>query len=171
MKHTRILLAVILVLSLWFVVGCGKVAEKAVEKSIETGVENSSGNDVKVDLDQNKVEIKDKDGTTYTSGGEQKWPKEMPSVVPEFKYGKIIGVSNINSEKGKNITLSFESVDKNAYQSYKKDLEDAGWTINMTSQFDTSWSLSAQKDKQMVTVTGGTDDSGALLNYAENVDQ
>lgn len=55
------------------------------------------------------------------------WPSDMPSVVPEFTYGDAL---ESNSGMGAYF-VDFENVPTTALESYKSDLEAAGWTASI----------------------------------------
>lgn len=133
--------------------GCGKVAEKASEKAAEKAIEQASGGNAKVDLDnEGNVEIKTSEGTLKT--GSNEWPKQIPSDVPRFTDGKIISVvESTENDQGKGIFVGIENAGIDAADTYKSELEKAGWSMVLSSKTPEAVMYSAQKDKRLVTVS------------------
>ncbi len=159
-RNVGILLVFLLALSL-IVGGCGQAAEKATEKVLEEAIENESGEKVDLDVDNESVEIKTDQGSLKV-GSTYDWPSGMPSDVPEFKYGSIIGVIESNSDAGKSYTVTLENIEADAFEKYKSALEDNGWTIQYTQQMGTGWSLNAVKGNNGVSVIVSEDTTGVV---------
>lgn len=73
--------------------------------------------------------------SSLTDGLTAEWPDDMPGEVPEFTWGNIVA-----SSKGKNPatdqdvwTVTFDSMDEDASEKYKQDLESNGWSIDSYS--------------------------------------
>ncbi|HHX86590.1 MAG TPA: hypothetical protein GX693_00245 [Firmicutes bacterium] len=127
-----VLLGVVLLLSL---TGCGvkkKVEEKVTEKITEGIIDKVAGEDVDIDLDDGKINIKDKDGTEWSIGGGE-WPKgEAASLIPEFKKGKIESV--IETTEG--CMIFVVEVDQKDYEKYIDQLTSAGYTEDVVNYSD-----------------------------------
>jgi len=76
-------------------------------------------------VDNESVEISTDQGT-LKAGSTYDWPEGMPSDVPEFKYGTIIGVMESNSDAGRSYTVALENIEADSFDEYKSALEDNG---------------------------------------------
>ncbi len=155
-KQITIILAVLLALSL-IMGGCGKVAEKAIEKTIES----ESGGKVDMNLKEGTTEITTDQGSIKI-GATYDWPAAIPSDVPEFKYGTVTGVMESATETGTSYTVTFEEIAADSFEKYRSDLEDNGWTMQYTQQMGTGWSLNAIKDNNSVSAVMGDDYTGIV---------
>jgi hypothetical protein len=73
------------------------------------------------------------------------WPSDMPNEVPEFTYGDTL---ESNSGMGAYF-VDFENVPSTALESYKSDLEDAGWRASIMKITNT---LSGSTDDYTIQV-------------------
>jgi uncharacterized lipoprotein NlpE involved in copper resistance len=131
-KAIVVLIAVVLLLSL---TGCGirqKISEKVTEKITEGIIDKVGGDDVDIDLDDGKINVKDEDGTEWTMGGGE-WPKDgAAALIPEFKEGTISAV--VNSPEG--CWIEIEEVDEKDFQQYVEALKNAGFDKNVATSSD-----------------------------------
>ncbi len=164
-KYLSMVLVVLLALCL-IIGGCGNAAEKATEKALETAIESESGEKVDLDVDNESVEITTDQGS-LKAGSTYNWPAGIPSDVPEFKYGTIIGVMETNYEAGKSYTIALENIEADSFDKYKNALEGNGWTIQFTQQMGAGWSLNAVKDNNSVVVAVGDDATGSISFISE----
>ena len=117
MKQLKIiLLASIFILAL---AGCGtkeKLKEKADEAITEEIIEDATGGDV--DIDGDKITVKDESGATITIGTD--WPtSELSKTIPEFKDGVITSVTDSEDI----IIISMEQVKSEDYLDYLKEIK------------------------------------------------
>jgi hypothetical protein len=56
------------------------------------------------------------------------WPGWVPSMIPEYRYGEIVRVDEF--EYGGSPKIVNIQMDKNPFESYRKELEDKGWVIS-----------------------------------------
>jgi hypothetical protein len=159
--HRTILLALIMGSATLFN-SCKKAAEKTTEKMIE----RSMGGDAKVDIDDQKVVIKTDEGTFTTDANVHSWPNDVPDNVPEFKDGKVMGATTQTMEGAKNWMIMFEKVANEALEVYKKQLENAGFTISFTTVAGSGGQLGAEKDDLSVMLMIG--DGNATVTVSQN---
>jgi len=164
-------LAAVLILALC---GCGKAAdkvgEKATEKITEKAMEKEGVKDASVDIDEGKLAIKtDKGSINMNTGSGQKWPDGIPGDVPEFKYGKIVAVMESNENGQKAYTMSLEMIADGAVESYKKDLEAAGFKIDNYLQADTGGSFSGIKNNYTLSLFTDSGNKSGMLVYSPQV--
>lgn len=170
MKKGGVAIVVVVVLVLFGLLGCGvlgffvynnfikeKVAEEVGEAIIEGALEQESGSDVDVNIedDGGSVTIEDDDSSMQITSDEE-WPSNLPSSVPEFTYGKQVSSTYISGEYGEGWTIAFEENSSDAYTSYKADLEQNDWTIGTTIESGGVYMLSATKDNMTLSVNHNT---------------
>jgi len=76
------------------------------------------------------------------------WPADLPNDLPKFKLGRLkeVGTMTISGE-GKTWTLEFEKVETGASDKYLKELEDKGWTTELTYSVGDDTMIQASKGK------------------------
>ena len=113
------LLMILLICSL--LAGCGtkeKIEQKVGEKIAEEAVEKALGDkNTDIDIDGDKITVKDKEGGTLTFGGGE-WPDI--DFIPEFKQGKIISATH--DSKGKAMII-MEEVDRKSFEDYRENIK------------------------------------------------
>lgn len=113
------LLVILLICSL--LAGCGtkeKIEQKVGEKIAEEAVEKALGDkNTDIDIDGDKITVKDKEGGTLTFGGGE-WPDI--DFIPEFKQGKIISATH--DSKGKAMII-MEEVDRKSFEDYRENIK------------------------------------------------
>ena len=130
---------------------CRRAAEKTSDKVIEESI----GNEAKVDIEDEKVTIKTEEGTFTTNTSVSSWPGEIPDDVPEFKNGKVISVTAQETDGDNNWVVIFEEVPEGALEKYKEELENTGFKINYTTMTGSGGYLAALKNKLSVVVMTG----------------
>ena len=100
---------------------------KVAEQTTESLIEGVTGGKVDIDSEGEDVSIETEDGS-YSMTGDNEWPSDMPSSVPEFSYGKIEASSKSSSGDSTNWSVSFTDVKSDAYDSYTSELEKSGWS-------------------------------------------
>jgi len=164
-RTTCLLLAITLVVLSLTITGCSFLAKKAEEKAIQ----NATGGQAQVNQNNGSVTIKNGQGT-FQAGGTYQWPSAMPADVPKFTYGTITAVIQSNTANNKGITVAFTNATPDAFDKYKGSLQNAGWSIQETSQSTDGFMISAGKDKRTVMVIFNTDSDKGLSGtvvYAE----
>ncbi len=158
-KWIRLVLVVLSIFVLSVVVsGCGAAAEKASEKATEKAIEDATGGKAQVDLDKDQVTVKTEEGTTKV-GGTNEWPAKIPSDVPKFAAGKITSVvESTPTEGGYQVMVGIEGASMANIESYKGQMESAGWKITNTTKIEDGYMVSAEKDNRTVLVSFSTDD-------------
>lgn len=148
MRRRVINILVLLVMALSMVAVGYSLTRKAPEKAIES----ASGGQVKVEQNNGGVTVKTDQGT-FQAGSIYEWPAQIPSDVPKFSYGKIISVVQNNTADSKGISVGIENATGDAFDNYKGDLQNAGWSIETTSQSKDVFVISATKEKRSVVAT------------------
>lgn len=128
---------VILILFISTISGCAKVGTKIAEKAIE----KAAGGNVDLNLDENKVNIKDEEGNQTQIGENAKlpdgWPSELP-VYPDVKLSMSTKTKNGDTNKNEFSILGEVTggTIKDVYNWYK-DKYGAGWEVT-TDQYTES---------------------------------
>ena len=150
-KSPRKIAAVSVALSMVFVAGCGKAAEKVAEKATEEAIENEVGGDADVDLNpdggmkietedgsysadgEGNVNIETEDGS-YSSSAElpEGWPEDVP--VPAGL--KIQMGSSADTPQGLMLTVNgtVTTAPDKVMADLKKEL--SGWEMTQESVID-----------------------------------
>jgi hypothetical protein len=107
---------------------CGQVAEKAAEEAVE----RSTGAD-KVDISEDGVKVKTKDGT-FETGTAAEIPEDLPKA-PLFVDSTLQSSTKLTSNGDTTWLLNGVVKDaKTAYRTMVKDLKAAGWEINSETE-------------------------------------
>lgn len=136
----------VLVLALLLVVtGCGKSSEIAAEKALEKAAGENAQVDIKKD---GEVEIKTTEGTLNV-GGNYEWPDRLPEDVPRLTEGKIISIMESEEEDSKGeVYVGLDNVTVDAYEKYKAELTNSGWTIVASSKEESEFMIMATKGER-----------------------
>lgn len=86
-----------------------------------TGCDSNAGE--KTDMSKEKSS-----GGMPIPGGSN-WPDWAPSIVPEYKYGRVVTAVEMPDENGGALILGKLQMNQDPYASYKKDLLDKGWEV------------------------------------------
>ncbi len=123
---TTAIIIVIVILAILGVAGWAisrYVGQKIGENVAEGLIGAATGGKVDVDSSGEQVSIKTDEGSLNV--GSKTWPKDMPSVVPEFKYGSLTGTLSVTDPASWSVT--YENADADTYEKYQKDLQRAGF--------------------------------------------
>lgn len=144
--------------------GCGAVSSKIGDEIGEKIIENAAGDDVDVEVEDDKITIQDNEGnsTVIDSSGSQPWPDSLPDDLPVFD-GNIVGSMNIQGA----IMLTIEDVDAEDAADYIKEVKKAGYEQQMETNAQGSLYGIYQKDNAMVTITYTDDESVMTITYAK----
>ena len=126
--------------------GCGAVQDKVTEKIGEGIAEKAIGGNVDITKDGVKVE---KDGVSYETGNDLKWPKDAMGDLPEPK-AKISAVLNADAEKGG--SLAYEEMSLEDAKVYVEELKALGYKdgLNMS-------------DEDLITYSGKNSDGYSVM--------
>ena len=94
------------------------------------------------------------------------WPKQIPSDVPVFKYGKLdASIANPNGEGSKDMAMiQISGISADGYAKYEQDLKAAGWTITTNSEYADS-QMSAEKGTTTVSIDKNPMGDGTAFFY------
>ena len=158
------LLAIVLVVSVAALVGCGKKesGEKVAENMMEKTLERATGEKTDVDVEGENVTI-----TTPSGSVEMKetgeWPSDMFSDVPRFTYGTVERVSKGTEGGMKKFNIYLRDVSDDAIDKYGADMKAAGWEAQSTMQSDEGGMVSAQKGNIALQVIYNKTDKTAVV--------
>lgn len=146
MKKANIWVLLLTAVTLVFMTGCGKIQEKVSEGVVEKTVGG------KVDITNDGIKVQ-KDGASFQSGNDLKWPKSSMGDLPEPK-AKINGLVDANNKEGCTVVFSEMSLDD--AKAYVEKLKDLGYKDDGLSISDTdNLSYAGQN-------SGG---ASAIINY------
>ncbi len=182
MKKKGPVIIIIIIVAIFFVLGlCGvggyfiytkvikkakdTVGDKIGEELLEEAIESGTGSDVNIDSDDESVSIESDDMSMNIEEG-QDWPEDIPSTVPEFTYGTILGVTQSLNQEEDYWAITIQDIDSNAFTNYKSDLEDNGWEIDYTQTYNEVEALSASLDNDTVVLTIATEENTATMSIS-----
>ena len=126
------LLIVLVVLAL-VAVGCSKAAERTIEGAIEKQIEDESGGNANVDIneDDGSVSIETDEGSIQIGGAEI--PGDFPLPVPD--HAEVISVMSTSGENaGAQVSMTFDPDDLDDVAALYEDFfNDQGWEVSRTN--------------------------------------
>ncbi len=145
--------------------GCN-LGEKIGANITEELLEESSGEDVEVEIDGDKVTysseegevsidgdkitFEGEDGTVMTSGTDNEWPQgEAADYLPKLSGGVISYVMNGPEA----CMLLVEEITEEEYDSYVKEIKDSGFTENLTESVAEGLKLYSGSNKENAVAT------------------
>lgn len=149
------LLFAVAVVSCLMIFSCHSGSKKVSEKVMENAIENATGKDAKVDINKEKVVIESGGDRMVVDGKANTWPNEIPGDVPEFKLGKIEGVTTSNVDGANTWTIAFKEVQNGFLEKYEAQLKDKGFETTIIKSGDKGGSIMAETKKYAVFLMGG----------------
>jgi hypothetical protein len=159
---------VIALFTLGFTLACKNIAEKATEKIVEKSIEKSSGEDVDIDLDGEKTVVETKDGRMEIDAKSNTWPKDIPSQVPKFDFGDVVGVTMNESDDTKGWTIIFNEVSDEALEKYKAQLKSEGFESQSMTMPGKGGTVTATLDNIVVALVAGEGEASLSIQLEQN---
>ncbi len=125
-----------------------KIGEEIGESLTEKYMEGISGGNVDVDIEAG-----------------DKWPKDMPKRVPEFKKGKIENSSVLKMSGTWQIAISISGVKENDFNDYAARVAEAGYDNVMSAKYDGVLSSSNLHGENILTMTLDTSTDEMMISY------
>lgn len=122
---------------------------KLTEKTIETAMEQSTGEDVDVDINSQNQEMVVETEEGKLTVGKQEIPENFPSDLPIYRNSEI--VTTVSSAEGIAVTLSTKDTVSDVSDYYQGALKTNGWTIVSTSTINNAVVYGIEKGE----VSGG----------------
>lgn len=170
-KTTTIIVVVIVVLIILGYAGSyifsHFIAKKVGETAAEKILESATGGKVDISSNGDGASVSTKDGSIQT-GDKAKWPSDMPSVVPEFKYGNATYSSKTDNANYLGWSVIFDAIQTDASTKYKADLTSKGWTISSTTESSAGDYLSATNGNYTISIVIDQSSKGATLSVNDN---
>ena len=152
-----LVLSICLLTAVLFLSGCCKTV---TEESIESDIEEATGGDADVDLDDGTVSINTNEGT-FEAGEDVDIPDGFPSDVHV-----IDGTVTAAMQMGEGIytvTIQTSKTASQAKSEYREELENDGWTINFSLDVEGGSTMTGEKDERTVSVSISSDDADGTL--------
>jgi hypothetical protein len=134
---------------------CRNAGNRPAEQAMEKAIKQSTGKDAKVEIENQKATIQAGDYTTHIESGAQSWPAGMPAEVPEFKYGKIKGVTTSDHPDVYIWTIVFEEVPADAFKKYNDELKAKGIETVYMDAAGKGGSINCEHGDLIISVMGG----------------
>jgi hypothetical protein len=154
----RYLLLVILASFVVFI-GCGKkVEEKVAEKILEA----QTGGKADVDISDDKMSIKTKDGEFKMDAGDDvKLPENFPSDVYVYKNAKV--KMSIGGPKGNTVSFQTKDPAEKVAEKYKKEMKTKGWSQEMAMEMGEGSSLTFKKGERVAQIMMAREDESTMI--------
>lgn len=143
-----------LLIVIFMMPSCKQAGEKTAEKMMEKTLEDATGGNSSVDIENNKITIEGDSMKAVIETKANTWPVQAPAEVPVFNIGKITHVTSSEYDDVKAWGILFEGVDINSIEKYQTQLKSAGFKTSKFIMGD-GGSLTGEKGKILVTVTIG----------------
>lgn len=149
-KITKFLPILLLIIPLGGCFITDKISEFVGTKLTETIIEQSTDEDVDVDLSGNGgMTIKTEDGETYI-GTDATLPDDWPNDVSVIKYDEIITSSTYRDASNDSVTYQLSLISSMNYSNsinyYKNEMTGDGWTETASIDASGTTMLSYEKD-------------------------
>ena len=154
MKHANMkfysLLCAMAILSLTLV-GCAKsISQKASETAAERIIEQQTGGNADVDIDDGNVKVESNQGK-MEAGENVALPADFPNDVYVIEGTIKVAVSD-NESKGQSVSIETDKTVEEISSTYQEKLKANGWKITGTMSFGDSATVMAEKDDRTVSV-------------------
>lgn len=169
MKKLNVLLTVgmtfifLIVISMNF--SCRNAGNKPAENAMEQAIEQSTGKDADVKIENQKATIQTGDYKAQVDAGAKSWPAGMPAEVPEFKYGKIKGVTTSELSDAYNWTVVYDEVPADAVKKYNDELKAKGIETVFMEVAGQGGSINCEHGDLIISVMGGN--GGAVVGVSK----
>jgi len=151
-KRTGLFFAILVFCS--FIVSCQDKSKKTGEKLLEDAIENETGSKADVDLNDEKTVITTGGTTVEIDDKANAWPREIPSEVPEFTYGKVRAVTTSNIDGTISWNVSYENVEDDFIDKYDADLKKKGFETVTMKMGNKGGSITADNGKYNIFLMG-----------------
>ena len=152
--HKGLLVFLVLLMIVLPFSGCkkagDKINEEIAEGLTEKYLEGISGGNADIEIEEGK------------------WPKDMPSDVPEFKKGKIDSSSAVPVSGTTQMSVLITDVSEKDFTAYTADLVKAGFTEVMTANYDGVLSGSYMKGENYLSLTLDSDTDEMMISFTGN---
>jgi hypothetical protein len=130
-------------LNLFLFNGCSE--KNAQEKMAEQVLKQTTGKDVHVKMQGDKIQIADKESKTEITETTT-WPPDLSKDVPKFSTGKIQRVVK-SQEQGDSwsFNIYLAGINHDAIKTYEQALKEKGWQTNLIQMGDKGGILNGQK--------------------------
>ena len=125
-----------------------KIGEEIGESLTEKYIEGISGGNVDMDIEAG-----------------DKWPKDIPKNVPEFKKGKIENSSTLKISGTMQISILISGIKEKDFNDYAERVIEAGFDNVITSKYDGVLSSSNLQGENVLTMTLDTSTGEMMIGY------
>jgi len=140
-------------------VGCRRKAEETV---LEKVIERETGGKADVDISDEHISIKTKDGEmTMASGKAARIPADFPSDVLVYKGARVESV--VRTTAGSSVSLTSRDEPSAVVAAYKKAMTGKGWSQETTVDMGEQQMLMFSKDDRATTVVVTRRDNSTFI--------
>lgn len=138
-----------------------KAAQQSVENQMENAIEEQTGQDADVNVDENSVEISTDEGSLQ-AGEDVKLPQDFPGDIYVYD-GKLSAVLQTIENEGYSITIETDDPIGDIMSLYESKLKSDGWEITGSMNFESTASLAAEKGERSLSVVAGSGEAGNTI--------
>lgn len=147
-KYLTLALCMVLVVTMFAVVGCGK---KTAENLAEKAIEKATNSQVDVDVSNNTVKF-NTNGGTFESGDKVSLPAGFPSDIFVID-GTIKTATKMTQNEYYTVSVETAKSVTAADAEYQQELKKDGWEITATYNISASSTIAAQKADRTLSVS------------------
>lgn len=145
------------------------ITKRVAEEAAESILSGATDADVEISNDGEGISIKN-DGGSAQYGTNAQWPSDMPSIVPNFTYGKLTTTTN-DTSAGKSWSLYYNDVTAGASDSYTSDLVANGWVKDTETTTDGSSYIQMTNGSYAILAIFDTSSQSASIVVSESSSQ
>ena len=106
--------------------------------NVSVSVTPTNGQNYNATINNTNLDINSNDKT---------WSSDIPTNIPEFKYGTIKNVNKVTNSETKIWSITYENIGSDAYLNYQNDLRNNGFSELNVTETTEGWSINTIKDK------------------------
>jgi methionine-rich copper-binding protein CopC len=138
--------------------GCGKtITQTTSERAAEKIIEQQTGGQAKVDVNQGNVKVESKDGNIEV-GQNVKLPADFPKDVYVID-GNLVSAFSEPTKGTFTVSIQTEKSPAQAAAEYQEKLSSDGWKITGNMNFGGTFSVIAEKDDRIATAMVSASDN------------
>jgi hypothetical protein len=144
--------SLVLMVGLLAVGGCGRKTDEAVaEKAAETAIAKQTGGPADVDIKEDGIRIKTKDGEmNLSTGGNIKVPAGFPQDVPIYPGAMVQAAVEV--PEGFTLRMTTKEAAAKVVETYLKELPAQKWSKEMSMDMGENSMLTFKKENRTLSV-------------------
>ncbi|HOW30357.1 MAG TPA: hypothetical protein PLP88_02220 [Bacteroidales bacterium] len=168
-KHTfsTTLFGIAALLAAFQFTSCKSHKENTAADTLENAIEQASGEDADVNMNEGNTEITMNNATVKYDGDIKSWPAAIPAQIPKFEYCKIEGATITSADGFTTYNLKLKGLTPEQIKSYDKDLKSKGFESNLVLVGDKGGTVTATKGDISIALMGGDSNGSLSVRFPE----